>query len=88
MRKPINAMGENNKLKNRWFKDVIASSASARGKKGNTYVMHAGQEHKSWKNMNRKARLVIAKLINIAGLQVILGLRGRDQNSKTHSTLI
>lgn len=78
MRKPINAMGENNKLKNRWFEDVIASSASARGKKGNTYVMHAGQEHKSWKYMNRKARLIIMKLINIAGLQVILGLHGRD----------
>jgi len=78
MRKPINAMGENNKFKNRWFEDVIVSSASARGKRGDTYVMHAGQEHKSWKNTNRKARLIIMKLINIAGLQVILGLRGRD----------
>jgi len=47
-------------------------------KEGDTYVMHAGQEHKSWKNTNRKARLIIMKLINIAGLQVILGLRGRD----------
>lgn len=54
MRKPINAMGENNKLKNRWFKDVIASSASVRGKKGNTYVLQAGQEHKSWKNIHEK----------------------------------
>jgi len=56
MRKPINAMRENTKLKNRWFKDVIASSASVRGKKGNIYVLQAGQEHKSWKNVHEPKR--------------------------------
>lgn len=71
-------MRENNKLKNRWFKDVIASSASVRGKKGNTYVLQAGQEHKSWKNTNRRGRVVIMKLIKIAGPQVILGPSGRN----------
>lgn len=49
-------MRENNKLKTRWFEDVIASSASVRGKKGNTYVLQTGQEYKSWKNVHEQKR--------------------------------
>ena len=49
-------MGENSKLKNRWFKDVIASSSLVREKKGNTYVLQSGQEHKSWKNIHEKKK--------------------------------
>lgn len=49
-------MGENNKLKTRWFKDVIASSASVGRKKGNTYGLQAGQEHKSLEKTQEQER--------------------------------
>lgn len=68
-------MEEKSKLKSRWFIDSIASSASARGKKEGEYVYYRrARKTKAGKTYTgRRGRLVIMKLIKIAGPQVIFG---------------
>lgn len=80
MRGPINAMGENNKLKTRLFKDVIAFFSFSKKKEGE-YICIAGRpgtQKLGKKYKNRRGRLIIMKLIKRAGPQVILGPSGRN----------